>query len=84
MALSNYFKEGCIVKYNGRIGRIMRNAIDFRYWEVDLYNTIKILHYRDLELVSAETSDYEESIGGKWWKGYVNGTDKLYKGGVSK
>lgn len=72
MAKTNCFKVGSIVKHNGRIGRVLKNAIhDCRYWEIDFCNTIEFKYYKDLELVSSTTKDYEEITGGNWWDGAI-------------
>lgn len=50
MANTNLFKEGDAVNWNGNIGKITANDRDFRYWQVEFKDCIRIIHYEDLEL----------------------------------
>lgn len=72
MEQSNLFCEGNIVKYNGKLGKILKNSWhDSCYWEVDFCTTIKFVHYRDLEYVIDNENNYEIGTGKKWYAEYI-------------
>lgn len=50
MAKTNMFKQGDLVTYEGKVGTVLRNDRDFRYWVVELQDCTRILHYEDLQL----------------------------------
>lgn len=76
MESSNLFREGNIVKHNGKLGRIMYNSChDFRYWNVDFYGTHEFVHFKELEYVIDNESNYELGTGKKWYAEYLGGED---------
>lgn len=72
MAQSNMFCEGNIVRYNGKLAKIMKNSChDFRYWQIDMYNSFPFVHFRDLEYVIDNANNYKDATGKEWYAEYL-------------
>jgi hypothetical protein len=50
MAKTNMFKQGDLVTYEGKVGTVLQNDRDFRYWVVEFKDCTRILHYEALQL----------------------------------
>lgn len=62
MAGSNRFCKGNIIGYDGMIGVVKKNCKDFRYWEVEFKNCMRVIHFRDMVYLCENQAVYEAGL----------------------